>query len=160
MVRLLANPRIIAIIDTREQLPLSLEFLDGEAIPTERGTLATGDYSIKGLENLVAVERKSLPDLMGCIGRDRERFEREIQRMKGIPSRCLVVEASWDEIGRGEYRSKVNPRAAIGTLIGWMVEGIPIAMVGNHQAAGRFVGRFLSIFASRKLRELKALVQK
>ncbi|NQU21949.1 MAG: hypothetical protein HQ567_11755 [Candidatus Nealsonbacteria bacterium] len=61
---------ITAVIDTREQTPLDLSPL--QTIP---GTLATGDYSVRGLEHVVAVERKSLPDLLGCIGRDRSRFD-------------------------------------------------------------------------------------
>ena len=40
----------------------------GEVLRSERGGLYTGDYSIKGLERFVAIERKSLDDLMGCLG--------------------------------------------------------------------------------------------
>ena len=53
------------IIDTREQTPWS--FPDGVLI--ERGTLATGDYTLAGLENIVAVERKSLADFISCCGK-------------------------------------------------------------------------------------------
>ena len=67
---------ILAIVDTREQRPLDLSPLQ-----VVRGTLATGDYSVVGLESVVAVERKSLDDLLGCIGTDRARFDREVQRL-------------------------------------------------------------------------------
>ena len=46
---------LTAIVDLREQLPLDLS-----PLRTIRGTLATGDYSVQGLENIVAIERKSL----------------------------------------------------------------------------------------------------
>ena len=46
---------LTAIVDSREQLPLDLS-----PLRTIRGTLATGDYSVQGLENIVAIERKSL----------------------------------------------------------------------------------------------------
>lgn len=46
-------PRLI--VDTREQTPLT--FLHMEAV---RGTLATGDYSIEGMEGAFMVERKSV----------------------------------------------------------------------------------------------------
>ena len=72
--------QVVAIIDTREQAPLDLSPLRSEA-----GTLATGDYSVKGLVNVVAIERKSLTDLLGCIGQDRERFDREVIRLLAIP---------------------------------------------------------------------------
>lgn len=44
------------LIDTREQLPYQFE-------NSEVGTIPVGDYSICGLENHVAVERKELNDL-------------------------------------------------------------------------------------------------
>ena len=65
-----------AIIDSREQNPLSLRIHPDEApIRSEKGTLYTGDYSVKGLEDHIAIERKSLPDLMACIGKDWVRFK-------------------------------------------------------------------------------------
>ena len=50
--------QVVAIQDTREQLPLDLH-----PLRVEVGTLATGDYSVLGLEHVVAVERKGLSDL-------------------------------------------------------------------------------------------------
>lgn len=67
------------IIDTREQAPFAFRHERMDAT-TEPGTLAVGDYSLAGLEDRVAVERKSLPDLVMCLGRERERFERELAR--------------------------------------------------------------------------------
>ncbi len=110
---------IVAIIDTREQLPLDLDPLG-----TEVGTLETGDYSIKGLEHVVRIERKSLEDLLGCVGRDRERFDREVQRLNAYPVRVLVVESTWQDIESGLWqRSKVTPEAVIGSLLGWQASG-------------------------------------
>ena len=94
---------VIVIIDSREQLPLDLS-----PLRTVQGTLATGDYSLLGLEHLICIERKSLDDLLGCVGRDRERFERELQRMMAYPVRVLLVEATWAEIELGQWRSKVT----------------------------------------------------
>ena len=85
----LSPEQIVAIIDTREQLPLDLS-----PLASIRGTLQTGDYSVRGLENVVAIERKSLDDLLACCGRERDRFEKEIQRLVAYPVRALVIEAS------------------------------------------------------------------
>jgi len=149
--------QITAIIDTREQAPLDLQYKLGHRLKSEVGTLYTGDYSIKGLEHHVAIERKSLDDLMGCIGKGRDRFEREIIRLKGYPVRGIVIEASWSQIELGSYRSRVKPNAAIGTLMGWIAQGIPITMSENHERAGLFVARMLYITARRRIEELKAL---
>ncbi len=100
----------MAIIDTREQAPLDLSPLRSEA-----GTLATGDYSVKGLVDVVAIERKSLTDLLGCIGQDRERFDREVIRLLAYPTRAIIVEATWGQIEAGNWKSKVTPAAAIGS---------------------------------------------
>jgi ERCC4-type nuclease len=54
--------QITAIIDSREQLPLDLTPLAMVA-----GTLVTGDYSVRGLEKHVAIERKSLNDLLALL---------------------------------------------------------------------------------------------
>ena len=90
------------IIDTREQN--SWSFCN---LPSEPGTLTSGDYSVKGLEHLIAVERKSLDDLLGCIGRDRARFRRKMQRLKAHRFRLLIVEASHADLERGNWRSRL-----------------------------------------------------
>ncbi len=144
---------VVAIIDSREQMPLELHPLQ-----TVTGTLTTGDYSVKGLVDVVAIERKSLADLLGCIGQDRERFDREVQRLLAYPTRAVVVEATWPEIEAGNWRSQVTPTAAIGSLLGWIAAGLPIIMAGDHERAGRFVGRLLFTAARRRWREARSLV--
>jgi ERCC4-type nuclease len=89
---------VAAVIDTREQCPLDLSPLRSVA-----GTLTTGDYSVQGLETVVAVERKSLGDLLGCIGQYRERFDREVQRLLAYSCRAIVVEATWPDLEQGEW---------------------------------------------------------
>jgi DNA excision repair protein ERCC-4 len=149
---------LTAIIDTREQLPLDLSPLQ-----TELGTLATGDYSIKGLESYIAIERKSAMDMYGCLGGERERFERELQRMLAYPCRAVVVEAGWqywENCGwQAEHpRSGLTAASAIGSLLGWIEMGIPIVMAYDHARAGRFVSRLLFISARRRYREMRALL--
>ncbi len=144
---------VVAIVDTREQLPLDLSPLQ-----TVSGTLPTGDYSVLGLESVIAVERKSLGDLLSCIGTERERFEREVQRLLAYPTRCLVIESTWPQLEAGEWRSKITPAAAIGSVLGWIAMGLPIVMAGDHQRAGRYVSRLLYIAARRRWREARSLV--
>lgn len=94
------------VIDTREQHPYSFtNFYTNSAegrrpllIRTSRETLRTGDYSILGMEDLIAVERKSLSDLYGTLGTGRERFERELARFAKLRWGAVVIEAGWDRI--------------------------------------------------------------
>ena len=122
------------------------------------GTLATGDYSVVGLEQFVAIERKSAEDMLGCIGRERERFDREIQRLLAYPVRAVVVEAGWQFFERGEWRGEITPNQAIGSLLGWIAAGVPILMAYDRDRAGRFVSRILFTAARRRWREARALI--
>lgn len=70
-------------VDTREQAPYRFA---GE--PVASATLAAGDYSLAGLEHLIAVERKELGDLVGCMTHDRDRFKRELQRLRAYRYRA------------------------------------------------------------------------
>ena len=131
------NPTII--IDSREQTPFT--FVN---MATESGTLDTGDYSIAGLTHLIAVERKSLPDLLACIGRDRDRFKRELQRLRAYPYRLLIVETNATQIEAGGWRGKLTPSHVLGSLSAWTAQyGLPIWLGGTHSECGRFVERYL-----------------
>ena len=141
-MRLKPEPTII--IDSREQNPL-----DFPTLPATVGTLDTGDYSIVGLTHLVAVERKSIDDLLACIGRERERFKRELQRLRAYRFRLLVVEADAADLDAGlsggaPWRSTLKAAHVVGSLAAWTAQyGLPIWLAGDHAGAGRFVERYL-----------------
>lgn len=146
---------ITAIIDTREKVPWQLS-----PILSTMGTLTTGDYSVKGLEHMIAIERKSLPDLLMCIGKERERFEKEIQRLLAYPSRAIIVESKWEYFVSGDWpvlgiRSLVNPSSAMGSVLGWIERGIPILFGGEAQDCAVLCSRLLYIAARRRFYELK-----
>lgn len=144
---------VTAVIDSREQMPFTLS-----PMKTVRGTLATADYSIAGLENVIAIERKSLGDLISCIGAERERFEKEIQRLLAYPTRAVIVETTWHQLESGGWRSNVTPQSAVGSVVGWIAAGVPFVMAGDHLHADRFAARLLFIAARRRWREARALV--
>jgi ERCC4-type nuclease len=83
----LADLRPVIAVDTREQAPLKFTRLRA----VERA-LFTGDYSIVGLEESFAVERKSLDDIANCcLSSNRDRFERELHRLRGYQFKRLVI---------------------------------------------------------------------
>ena len=147
--------QVTAVIDTREQRPLDLS-----PLITVRGTLATGDYSVQGLEHVVTVERKSLSDLVACVGKERKRFEREVQRLLAYPVRAVVVEAGWPDLELGNWRSQVVPEAVVGSVLGWVARGLPVIMAGNRKRTGEYVARLLLIAARRRWCEARDLVAK
>lgn len=142
---------LTAIVDTREQAPFDLS-----PMATERATLATGDYSVRGLEDLVCLERKALDDLTGCITHDRERFERELARMRGYPHRGVIVEAAWADLEAGNYRSNLSPKAATHTILSWMAQfATPFLFAGDREAGERAARYFLFSAAKRAWERLQ-----
>lgn len=145
-VRKVLEPEHITVaVDTREKTPLDLK-----PLRITSATLDTGDYSVAGLEQIIAVERKSLQDLLTCIGTERERFEREIQRLMAYPVKALVIEATISQIQAKMYRGKVHPNAALGSIMGWMVRGLPVIWAENHITAGELTAKFLYLAAKRE----------
>jgi DNA excision repair protein ERCC-4 len=99
----------VILIDTREQLPLVFCHL-----ATRGATLQSGDYSILGAEELFGVERKTIGDLIGCVTNGRERFERELHRLRGYRFKRLLIVGTEDEIKAGEYHSQINTHNPLG----------------------------------------------
>lgn len=140
---------IRAVIDTREQLPLDL------LLPWERGTVACGDYTVRGLEHMVTVERKSLTDAVLCAGRERTRFDGCVKRMKSYEVRALVIEASWAEIEAGAWRSQLKPSQLKAALYSW-AKHVTIFPAGDRKTAAAVVSGILFSAARERWRELNA----
>lgn len=139
----------MAVVDTREKTPFDLS-----PMKIVRGTLDTGDYSVAGLTSHIAIERKSLADLVMCVGRERERFDAACQRLLAYPVRAIVVEASWHDLQMGAWRGKTSPNAVMGSVLGWIAKGIPIIMGHNASLASRQVRGLLFLAARRRYKEL------
>ena len=130
------------IIDTREQQPYSFNG------PVEVGTLSTGDYSICGLENHIAVERKTIDDLIGCLTKDRDRFERELHKGRALDYFCLVIEGNLSDLANGRYRSKMLPKSAIQSLMAFSVRyRLPIFFCENRKYGARVTESLLLKYA-------------
>lgn len=139
------------IIDTREQRPWNFE---GIRDMCELGTLKTGDYSLKGYENCIAVERKSLADFVGSIGKNRKRFMAELERASKIKHFCVIVEGSWFDLFTGNYRSHIIPASAVGTTIGIMARfRIPVIMAETRKQAEQLCKKFLRLSLLREYEE-------
>ena len=125
------------IVDTREQQPFCFAHERYAGTSVTEGTLMTGDYSLAGLCDKVAVERKSLPDLIGCLtDSGRERFENELQRAAALDAFLVVVESSWADMAGGKYRSRMLPHAACQSVLAFIVRyGVPFHFAGSREGA-------------------------
>lgn len=82
------------VVDTREQLPLWTGIRKG---------MKVGDYSIEGFEDKIAIERKSLPDLAGSLGKGHARFRKELERAKELDYFAIVVEGSITKLEKKQW---------------------------------------------------------
>ena len=147
------------IRDSREQSPFHFDGGQYENVEVQEGSLATGDYSIAGLESRVAVERKSLPDFMTSISTGRERFERELTRARGLDAFMVVVEAPFSEIVAGNYRSRMQSKAATQTVYSFMSRYQATFHFAQSRAMAEYATySFLRHYAKRVEREYRAAV--
>lgn len=135
---------VTLIVDTREQLPFAFS---APGVRTIRRALETGDYSVDGLEHRVAVERKTLNDLVKSLIRDRDRFLREVRRLETFEACCIVVEADWSDVAERRYAGGAHPRSVFGAILSLIVDQrTPVYFLSNRQIACRFTEDFLLRF--------------
>ncbi len=106
----------ILVIDSREQLPLFTGSLP-KGLVIVRDTLNVGDYSIRGFESQIAVERKTIGDLLGCLGNDRERFKRELEKLKAYEWKAICLEGTEDELLQYHDFSLMNPNSVRQSIV-------------------------------------------
>ena len=120
--------KLTIIVDSREQDPHCENWFKQNGIPTIRRKLEYGDYSAmlgeQTLENDIFIERKmGLNEICGNFITNRERFDREFTKAKAIGAKpfLLIENDSFDDVYLGNYRSKVQSKSLIGSLLTWQV---------------------------------------
>ena len=142
------------IIDTREQRPFDFSAFGAEAMT---GNLLTGDYSIFGMENIITVERKELSDILNCLGSERPRFFRELERLKSYEGAAIVIESPLSVIAAGRYRSRISPQSAVQSLIAIQAQfRLPIFFAKDRTDAEAYVFHFLRHFQNMIERRYRA----
>lgn len=147
---------MIVLVDSREQAPFPFIRFNVQA---ERAGLPTGDYSLPGFEDKAAIERKSLDDLVSCLmGKNRDRFERELTRGKAYELFAVVCEGSYQDIAEGRYRSEMKPQAVLQSIVAFQVRyGVNFIMAGTRQAAEYLTFSLLEKFQREIEERWKAL---
>jgi ERCC4-type nuclease len=121
----------------------------GEFLPTETRGLAFGDYSVTsdGPEGLgmtfdFAIELKRIPDLVKCCTSDRERFELQLARLRGVHFARLLILGHPVEIETGRYRSGVSPKAILGSISALEARhGVAVIWITEPRDAARWIAR-------------------
>jgi ERCC4-type nuclease len=143
------NPPII--VDTREQQPWSF---NGRRTVTKK--LDVGDYSLRGYEAVIVIERKAKPKelITNFGGRDWPRFLRELRKMAvEIEYKAVICEFSMKQLLRCTPIGQVDRWVVLGKLSGITMDlGIPIIFAGTRFNAELTAEMFLSRWASREKR--------
>jgi len=116
-------------------------------VPMRTERLETGDYTVAGYKDLVAIERKSFDDVVASIVGNRsdperrERFKDEHRRLQEIISRggfaYVVIEAGLSEVWESPpIGSSVSPNSILGTYYSWTAKyGVSWTWAGDRRSA-------------------------
>jgi len=86
------------IIDTREKNPWNFDCDEAfEGVIHEK--LDGGDYSIDGMQHIIAIERKAtIDELYQNFTKDKKRIAAEFERLRDVKFKFVVIEQTCDDI--------------------------------------------------------------
>lgn len=150
---------MVIVIDTREQHPLDFSFW--KDVKVQRRELWPGDYTVLGGAQYLAIERKSVSDLVKTMKDDYagigsttpKRFDRELMALHSIIARggsaFVLVEPdgplgtvcpAYDQIKAHSYRSIISPNKVLKFIKtirkGWHV---PVHMTDSRTKSAEIV---------------------
>lgn len=144
------DDRLHVVIDTREKTGKGWTF-EPKQVSVVRKALPSGDYSVVGLEDRVALERKTLGDLVQTVIHDWLRFRKELNRLSAFDVAAICVEANIGQVYRHEYESDALPASILGRVNGIFLDhGIPVFWWEDRKFASDMAHRLL-LQAWRKL---------
>ncbi len=142
----------VIVIDTREQRPYG--FSEETVAGSVRKALPAGDYSVEGFETAIAVERKTLADYISSMIHARDRFTRELHTLREYSFAWIIVEASLDDLLRGNYASRAHPSSLLGlTSMIMTTYRIPVLFAHDRPCARTLTETLLCAGAARMARE-------
>lgn len=137
------HDKLEILVDSREKIPWT--FCE-KNFRTTKATLRSGDYSLPGLEHLVALERKGLGDFVDTVIRDWLRFRKELVRLSGYDVAAIVVEANLSQIVNHQYESEAEPASVLGRMDAIFIDhGIPVFLWGDRVLASQKAAQFLKL---------------
>lgn len=117
------------LVDVNETYPFSFNSIvdaDGRQVDVQTETVSLwsqgmGDYTIKGMEADVQIERKG-DDLPPSLAQRRENFEAEISRMNdACEYAAIVVEHTFEDFCRTHAGHGASVRSTARTFLSWQV---------------------------------------
>ncbi len=136
VVRAWRIPKPTVLVDTRERQPYCLAEMHPNWIGgVKQATLKAGDYSVEGMESVLALERKSMADAIGSAVAlaNRARFIRSCARLAEYRWKAILIEATYEQMKSfypnqdEDLCTEAHPNAVCGTYDAIEAKfGIPI----------------------------------
>lgn len=162
------------LIDVQEKKPFTFQGFKGDArenqrpliVPTEIVSLGPthGDYSIKGMEREVHVERKSMGDAHGTFlshGERRDRWDATLAFLAEIPCGAVVIECTLGQLIQGvESRGSRNVATLAKTIhrqvIAWQEDWrIPFIFCDDRRLAEKTTFQILRRYHRQQVENRK-----
>lgn len=125
------------LYDDRERNPWKL---DTPEFVFEKARLAVGDYTIKGHEDKVAIEKKSgiIELISNLSGKDRPRFKKFLVRLSQYEIKCIIIEDSFSRV-ESVFRYHKKTHLDSKSFYYWIsvitiTYGIPILFIGKNKS--------------------------
>ena len=142
------TPTITLIADTREKRPLV--FLH---FPTVTACLSEGDYSVQGFEKQFTIERKSISDLVQSVTAERERFEKELIRIRPYDFKRLLIIGTLDDIRKHRYRSQAKPKSVMASIYAFEIRySLPCVFSATPEEAAELIEAWSYYFVREQAR--------
>lgn len=157
------------LVDTREKANEHIiNYFNEKGVAYKTKALESGDYSVllpafpemglplpqtlnKPIDGGLFIERKnSLEELAGNLGKFRDRFEAELQRMKNAEKHLIIEGGSWGDIMLGNYDSNLGAKAFYNSLLTF----ISRYNLHIHFTTPKFAGCLIRGICENKIKEV------
>jgi DNA excision repair protein ERCC-4 len=138
-------PKPTIVIDSAEHMGYKFDRFPNWFAGTITKRLPVGDYTILGMEHEIAIERKTIIDLVSSVIQKRGDFIEKCHRMKEFKKRCLVIEGSLSALKSPYPDSQAHPNAVLGSIIAAQERWeMPVYFLDTFSLAEEFVASMLS----------------
>lgn len=139
---------LTAIVDIREENPWDLS-----PMATQTGTLAAGEYSVRGLEHVIAIKRKSLSDFVDACMSEREQFQRDLDRLRSWAVSAVIIEASWRDLEIGQWQSNFTPKQVQALFASSIADGHRLILGHDAEASATMAKGIMFHAVKHRIRE-------
>lgn len=156
---------IVIVCDTREKKNDHIvDYMYNNGIKVKHESLTSGDYSFilpnhpeLGLDKSILIERKnSLDEISQNFTKNRKRFVNEFERIDESQTIHLIIEtATWKKLLNGSYRSKLEPKSLLASILTWNVRYDTNVWFCNKPESGVLIHNIIYYGLREKLKNIQ-----